>query len=146
MFYECQKPEGVGYVKHHKLKKPKHLASSTYRKKKKSCKKSNKQEASQKTHSTLVPPSHLYLLAFYLGATSSSAASRTDQHCLPQQGSLSNRGLPAFHGSPVISKALIRSTPFSCTATFLLPHDKCPNLQSSSCHTVRSACTAQALT
>lgn len=60
-------------------------------KKKKSCKKSNKQEASQKTLS-LVPPFHLYLLAFYLGATSSSAASRADQHCLPQQGSLSNRG------------------------------------------------------
>lgn len=119
-------------------------------KREKSCKKSKKQEASKKTHTTLVPPSHLYLMAFLSvhvfkePHTAQQLRPLTSSIC--QQGSASSQDRCAFHCSPAINNGPVRSTLFSYTATFLLPLDKCPNIQIISCHTIKSACTSQSLT
>lgn len=75
----------------------------------------------------------------------SSVASPIDQLYLPQQGPLSSQDLCAFYCSPVINKALIRSTLLGCKAVFLLPLNKRPNIQLIICHTITGTCTSQSL-
>lgn len=123
-----------------------------YTEKKKSSKKSKKQEAFQKSHETVVPSSHLCLMDFvsqHIYFRSPMQLSSLT-HCPAVSAttglSLSRQGLRAFSCSPVTNKALTRSTLFSCTAAFLVPLDKCPNIQTFSCDTITSACRSQPLT
>lgn len=77
-----------------------------------------------------------------------SVASPIDQLYLPQQGSLSSQDLCAFYRSPVITKALIRSTLFSCKATYFyspLTNTPISSLSPVTC-TITCTCTLQSPT